>query len=293
MREKLYSFITVLIDLIERCAVFIMGLILGTYLGVCVFFYFYSSLFDLKIPKTLWDVFSGLSTIFSAIGLIWIGFLTYRNQKSNAFQAEFDNLLKEHNKSLSENFYEENKMFNFHANYLLHKITNSNANMQYIAETYIYGREEISRYFILLYRILDRIDTTIPEKDKKRYTGLLRVCIPYEILLLVSINSLNPKFYRYKRLLEKYSMLEHLPLSTRFIIDIRVKTAEYLLTKKKECTSPEFTFEYSYDANFEQDISLKYDYLIKEDKYKNYLSNFKDSLFEKSIWGNNIHITRL
>lgn len=276
---------------LERNIPLLIGIIIGAYIGICLFFYFYKDIFDLKTPKTLWDILTALSGVFSSLGLIWIAFLTYRNQKLNAFQTEFDNLLKEHEKSLNSNFYNLDGKLNFHANYLLHKITNSKANLTEISKTYIYGREEVSRYFILLYRILDRVDIAVPNEDKKRYTGLLRVCIPYEILLLVSINALNPKFSRYKDLLEKFSILEHLPLSTRFIIDIRVKTAEYLLQKKKEDSMDAFKFEFGYDADFENDIKLKRrPFEVKESIYLDYIYKLIDEYFEKRIWGDNIHI---
>lgn len=280
-------------NFLERNIPLFIGIMIGVYIGICLFFYFYKDMFDLKTPKTLWDILTSLSGVFSALGLIWIAFLTYRNQKLNAFQTEFDNLLKEHEKSLNSNFYDLDGKLNFHANYLLHKITNSKANLTKISETYIYGREEVSRYFILLYRILDRIDIAVPNEDKKRYTGLLRVCIPYEILLLVSINALNPKFSRYKDLLEKFSILEHLPLSIRFIIGIRVKSAEYLFKKKKENSMADFIFEFAYDADFENDIKLeKRSSEVKKDMYSDYIYKLINEYFEKIIWGENIHIQK-
>ena len=287
MNNKLFNFL-------ERNIPLFIGVIIGAYIGVCLFFYFYKDMFDLKTPKTLWDILTGLSGLFSSLGLIGIAFLTYRNQKLNAFQTEFDNLLKEHEKSLNSNFYNLDGKLNFHANYLLHKITNSKANLTEISKTYIYGREEVSRYFILLYRILDRIDIAVPNEDKKRYTGLLRVCIPYEILLLVSINALNPKFSRYKDLLEKSSILEHLPLSIRFIIDIRVKTAKYLLAKKKENPMANFEFDFAYDTDFENDIKLeRRSFEVKKDMYSDYIYKLIDKYCEKRIGGENIHIQQI
>ncbi|MBN6066007.1 hypothetical protein HYE66_05975 [Aggregatibacter actinomycetemcomitans] len=293
MNNKLFKYFLKFMNFLERNIPLFIGIMIGVYIGICLFFYFYKDMFDLKTPKTLWDILTSLSGVFSALGLIWIAFLTYRNQKLNAFQTEFDNLLKEHEKSLNSNFYDLDGKLNFHANYLLHKITNSKANLTKISETYIYGREEVSRYFILLYRILDRIDIAVPNEDKKRYTGLLRVCIPYEILLLVSINALNPKFSRYKDLLEKFSILEHLPLSIRFIIGIRVKSAEYLFKKKKENSMADFIFEFAYDADFENDIKLeKRSSEVKKDMYSDYIYKLINEYFEKIIWGENIHIQK-
>ena len=295
MNNKLFKYFFKFTNFIERNILIFIGVIIGSYIGVCLFFYFYKDMFDLKTPKTLWDILTGLSSVFSSVGLVWIAFLTYRNQKLNAFQTEFDNLLKEHEKSLNSNFYNLDGKLNFHSNYLLNKITNSEANLTNVAKIYIYGREEVSRYFILLYRILDRIDIAAPNEDKKRYTGLLRVCIPYEILLLISINSLNPEFSRYKYLLEKFSILEHLPLSAKFISDIRSKTTNYLFDNIKKIGQDSSCFEFNldYDSNFFRDISLgSMDSQQKEDVYSDYIYSLINTYFHKEIWGENIHIKK-
>ncbi|MGC6394066.1 putative phage abortive infection protein [Pasteurella multocida] len=297
--DRLTCFITILIYLL-----------FGTWIGLCIFFYIYvesgSTTDGYKLNtkfeiEHLIDVSGVIATFMSSVGLIIIGYLTYKNQKSNAFQVEFDNLLKEHHRTIKETFYQDGN-FNFHTQYLLHKISRQNhiengnntvVNLKTVSETFIYGREEVSRYFILLYRILDRIDKEVPKNDKKRYSGLLRVCIPHEILLLVAVNALNENFGRYKFLLEKFEFLEHLPVSLRFFKTIRLNSAIYLNNKKTELGEKSLcSFELSYiDSEFKKDISRLQAGNLNRIKifYETYLDDFLNNLFEEKIWGGNIY----
>lgn len=284
-----------LVSILDKNFKFLTGIMAGIYIGVCFFFYGYQDWFELQLPKNLWEIISVVSTIFSAVGLISVGILTYKNQRHNAFQEEFDNLLREHGLLLKKCFYESDDILNFNASYLLHKVTAKDIDFKYVSESYIYGREEVSRYFILLYRILDRIDKGASETDKNRYSGIIRVSIPHEILLLVAINSLNSNFRRYKELLEKFSFLEHLPLSNRFIATIRINNAKYLLNHKKSTPNAELLFEHRYDAAYEHDLALERNITcnIYFEEYEHYLSELIHKTFDKNIWGNNIYINRM
>lgn len=273
---------------------FLLGLTIGVYVGLCVFFYFYNSIFHLNTSISIWEIISGLSAVLSAIGLVWVGLLTYRNQKNNAFQMEFDGLLREHSLMLKEIFFDGNK-FNFYTYYLLYMASSDKVDFKCISERYIYRSEEISRYFILLYRILDRISYEVSNYDtQKRYSGILRVSIPHEILLLVAINSLNENYKKYKILLEKFNFLEHLPISHRFIRNIKYKSARYLNDIKNNQTNEYFFSDYELgDEKGDFDFETIMNVLNISDSrsfYQEYLNRLVNESFDRAIWGDNIYI---
>ena len=75
---------------------------------------------------------------------------------------------------------------------------------------------EVNRYHRVLYQVLKHIDDS-NLYDKNKYTRMVRSFIPNNLLYLVSINSARNNmltgriiFPKYKKLIERYGMLEHL-----------------------------------------------------------------------------------
>ncbi|MCG6400171.1 putative phage abortive infection protein [Vibrio fluvialis] len=84
-----------------------------------------------------------------------------------------------------------------------------------------YDYKDIVSYFIVLYQLLKFIDESnfiASDKDKKKYASLLRSYLNNNVLLLIMYNcyvdseskdNKNNSFVKYKFLVEKYAILEH------------------------------------------------------------------------------------
>lgn len=71
------------------------------------------------------------------------------------------------------------------------------------------------KFSLLTYQILKLINQSSSD-NKKQYANLLRTCIPFQLLQLLYINIYRPDteyFQKYKKLLEKFAFLEHMPFS--------------------------------------------------------------------------------
>lgn len=87
---------------------------------------------------------------------------------------------------------------------------------------------EISQYFIVLYQIFKNIDEKIDTdnfKLKKSYSNILRANISTKILQLLAVNCYED-FPEYKKHLEKFNFLEHMPFY--FIMDHRLVNLKLL-----------------------------------------------------------------
>ncbi|SHL75985.1 putative phage abortive infection protein [Morganella morganii] len=82
-------------------------------------------------------------------------------------------------------------------------------------------------YFRILYHIVKYIDenggiTCCSHKKKKLYTSLVRAHLDNELTFLLAINCAHGSKYnqygRYKELIEKYSLLEHLILNNKILL---------------------------------------------------------------------------
>lgn len=203
-------------------------------------------------------------SLISAFGLIWFSSLAYQNQRKDSFINTFDIYIKEHNRLLNEIFFEKEFILtNTLSNYLhqknLHNKTYKECLKDFVKDIF-YTDGNISRYFIIVYRILKLVDdSSLTENEKKEYSGVLRTIIPFDIQFFIAINSLydgtkNTQKTKYQILLEKYHFLEHVPLTEKWLED---KVRIFLLN--------------------------------------NDLSMFRCSLvlgeiYSKEIWGNNVYI---
>ncbi|MDG2954703.1 putative phage abortive infection protein [Bisgaard Taxon 10/6] len=70
----------------------------------------------------------------------------------------------------------------------------------------------ISSIFLLIYQLLKLIDTT-EFVDSKKYSNMLRACLNSDMLHLFAINGCRDEFLQYRTYIEKYALLEHMPLS--------------------------------------------------------------------------------
>lgn len=150
---------------------------------------------------------------------------------------------------------------------------------------------EISQYFIILYQVFKNIDEKIDRdnfKLKKSYSNILRANVPTKILQLLAVNCYED-FPEYKKYLEKFNFLEHMPFY--FIMNNRLVNLRLL-----ECLAV-------YDINiFDRSVYFK-EYLndsalrlffdgslIKIDNYLNFLLS---GLVEKNEIKVEINLTRL
>lgn len=164
-------------------------------------------------------------SLISAFGLIWFSSLAYQNQRKDSFINTFDIYIKEHNRLLNEIFLEKG----FDLNNILPIYLYQNKNKTYkeclknFVKDKLYLDGNISRYFILVYRILKLVDdSSLTENEKREYSGILRTIIPFKIQFLIAINSLydgteNTQKTKYQLLLEKYHFLEHIPLTVDWL----------------------------------------------------------------------------
>lgn len=205
-----------------------------------------------SLPYDKNSIISALGTLLSAIGLIAISSLTYLSQKQfselnieqqqkSLFQTEFTILLQEHTRLLKETFYDNAQLSEKTKNIVILEITKH----FYIANGLCFdchlqldiNKHNISsQYFILLFRILKKIDSFYKDNlpSAKVYSGIIRVAIPHEVMYLVASNALNPYYKEYKELLMKYNFFEHLPFNKEWLVNMAFPSfsAENQLSEK-------------------------------------------------------------
>lgn len=114
-------------------------------------------------------------SLISAFGLIWFSSLAYQNQRKDSFINTFDIYIKEHNRLLNEIFFEKEFILtNTLSNYLhqknLHNKTYKECLKDFVKDIF-YTDGNISRYFIIVYRILKLVDdSSLTENEKKEYS---------------------------------------------------------------------------------------------------------------------------
>lgn len=71
------------------------------------------------------------------------------------------------------------------------------------------------QYASLVYQTLKFIDSSNGIEDKKKYSSILRASIPFQLLQLLAINAVRDRksFEGYKKYIEKYAFLEHMPFN--------------------------------------------------------------------------------
>ncbi|MBT0462327.1 putative phage abortive infection protein [Morganella morganii] len=159
--------------------------------------------------------------LFVALGTCAAVLVALFSKKQSTFESTFYLLLTQHSQALkdlksSSDYQQVTKkildglMPLEHQNKLMHEHDD------------FYGS-----YFRILYHIVKYIDenggiTCCSYKKKKLYTSLVRAHLDNELTFLLAINcahgSKNNQYGRYKELIEKYSLLEHLILNNEILL---------------------------------------------------------------------------
>ncbi|MEQ5125555.1 putative phage abortive infection protein [Providencia alcalifaciens] len=200
--------------------------------------------------------------------------ITYANNRLNNFNNRFNLLLEQHNKL--HKFVEENIKAN---NSDFERIINYNYYQDSVDG--LYKDDVYSPYMRMLYHLLKFIDADTPNKyifmrsnkEKKKYSSVVRSLITNDVMLLVMINSLNSEFTYYRKLLDKFDFFEH--ISVKKISEIRKKYSEdYYFSvenEKLKMNIKNFFFNFVDSLIFTGDscnnISKKNRYIFKIDQY--------------------------
>lgn len=187
--------------------------------------------------------FTAIWTMFSAFGLIYFSFLTYKNQQSSEFYSLFKLILDENNRLLKEIIEsKKNEVLILNKNiidlfkpseYISSEIEKD---FEKKCSEKIDSYYEFKPYLITLFRLLKIISTSskISNHDKKEYYGLIRGLTPPYIQFLILFNSLGyrkkekEKEKNYTDLLIESKFFEHLPITESWL------TKVYLLGQEVE-----------------------------------------------------------
>ena len=185
--------------------------------------------------------FTAIWTMFSAFGLIYFSFLTYKNQQSSEFYSLFKLILDENNRLLKEIIEsKKNEVLILNKNiidlfkpseYISSEIEKD---FEKKCSEKIDSYYEFKPYLITLFRLLKiiSISSKISNHDKKEYYGLIRGLTPPYIQFLILFNSLGyrkkEKEKNYTDLLIESKFFEHLPITESWL------TKVYLLGQEVE-----------------------------------------------------------
>ncbi|HHX2497273.1 putative phage abortive infection protein [Neisseria subflava] len=196
--------------------------ILGVLVGIDIYY---------KLDLVGW--FTAIWTMFSAFGLIYFSFLTYKNQQSNEFYSLFKLILDENNRLLKEIIEsKKNEVLILNKN-IIDLFKQSEYISSEIEKDFekkcsekIDSYYEFKPYLITLFRLLKIISTSskISNNDKKEYYGLIRGLTPPYIQFLILFNSLGyrekEKEKNYTDLLIESKFFEHLPITESWLTDV-------------------------------------------------------------------------
>lgn len=167
------------------------------------------------------NTWPNIINLFVALGTCAAVLVALFTKKQSTFESTFSLLLAQHSQALkdlksSPNYQQltqttlDGLMSLKHQNEVMHKHDD------------FYGS-----YFRILYHIVKYIDenggiTCFSHKKKKLYTSLVRAHLDNELTFLLAINcahgSKNNQYGRYKELIEKYALLEHLILDNLILM---------------------------------------------------------------------------
>lgn len=132
------------------------------------------------------------------------------------FEATFFSLLSNHEVALDKAIGEARKAV---------RLIESNDLLGEYKQFNFHGYQSLVSYFIVLYQIIKFVDesTLSNVEEKKKYTSLLRAYLPSDILIVLAFNcyvdykgssEIYNNYWKYKQLVETYSILEHLTWSS-------------------------------------------------------------------------------
>ncbi len=180
----------------------------------------------------------GLLSPILAVGSLYYVIKTFRQQ---SFESTLNLLLEQHNK-VAERLIEGVEK------------TKVKEHLDKLGNEWLYQKDQgthkfeinydqdANQYVRVLYQVLAFIDQSCPDDDKTKYTRILRSFIPHEVLVLVALNACQesksgkPTFSRYKELIEKYSILEHMleheTLHPPKYVEVNPNSNIYLVAKR-------------------------------------------------------------
>lgn len=174
--------------------------------------------------------YSGLLSLISAFGTVAAAACTLytarvalslanKDRDNEWFERNFSLLLEQHNEQLSSLVnhpkFKERMLDILCEQNNYPKLSDINKKLHDL--DYFFGG-----YLRVLYQLLKHVDEHYPRKDELRekrkfYTSIIRSFLNSEITTLLAINSAHAKkdnqYYKYKKLIENYSLLEHLIIS--------------------------------------------------------------------------------
>lgn len=167
--------------------------------------------------------FVALGTMSSVFIALW---LSSRNKKIDFFDDNFSLLLEQHN-NIATQLLNDREKYSEKLDFVLtggfDSVSLVDANKRMHQNDHFFGS-----YFRVLYHLLKHIDKNFHSKDcsgKKRkfYSSLVRSFLSSDLTLLLAINVSHAnkysQYWKYRLLVEKYSLLEHLILDGELFYD--------------------------------------------------------------------------
>ncbi|TMO72743.1 hypothetical protein CWC17_13030 [Pseudoalteromonas sp. S3785] len=157
----------------------------------------------------------GLLSPFLAIGCLYYVVKTFKQQ---SFENTFNLLLEQHNdiahkitlKGDSKASIVDDTLNKLGNEWLVKEKNSASADIN--------ESPQINSYLRVAYQVLKFVDENCPD-DKRKYSRIFRSFLSNELVLLLALNSAKRnkkerfKFLKYKRLIERYEILEHLYIS--------------------------------------------------------------------------------
>lgn len=174
----------------------------------------------------------GLLSPFLAIGSLYYVVKTFKQQ---SFENTFNLLLEQHN-DIAHKITSKTDSKASTVDDTLSKLGNEwlgNESSPTAAD--INKSPQINSYLRVAYQVLKFVDENCPD-DKRKYSRIFRSFLSNELVFLLALNSANRneeesfKFLKYKRLIERYEILEHLYISfERQSINDFIRSNNYLI----------------------------------------------------------------
>lgn len=167
--------------------------------------------------------FVALGTVLSVIVALMLSFF---NRRAERFDSNFSLLLAQHNEQLT--VLKNNSDFSTQFSYVLAGGGGYGERSLCEANNRMHEKDMFfSSYFRVLYHLLKLIDKSyfldFRYKKRKFYTSIIRSFLSFEVLILLAINVAHadkaPSYAYYKKMLERYAFLEHLPVEDWRLLD--------------------------------------------------------------------------
>lgn len=131
--------------------------------------------------------------------------------KQQTFENTFFKLLEQFNGLLDE-FHKRDEI---NSNYrTIFYVEKNMFNVNEIKKKFLEHNEGTMKVcFMTLYQIIKFVNDNVP-CNGKLYTNIIRASLDDKLLCLLAVNCLTDDFAKYKKLLEDYSLLEHLNINT-------------------------------------------------------------------------------